>query len=156
MERALIDHERARYVEGRITERYGAAGPVQEARKGELEKYRSAALNAVPFLRQTGLLQLAAFWNANKKDAPEHLLLGHLLKWLTVSPVTKELFPSRPVASAESALASLLSLTSDGLALAEAEAEALLGWVKRIVEGRYKEAEHLKQTDEQKAKGLPQ
>lgn len=121
---------RARFASGKLVERFGSLVELTE----ELKKYRSAALNAPAYLRQCGILQLAAFY-ASKEDL--NPLLEDIWEWLCQSPLTSRLLgsASREVASIVGELA---NKNNTELALLEQEAEAIILWLKRLAEARYR------------------
>lgn len=104
-----------------------------------LKEYRSVVMGAVPFLQQCGLLQLAAFY-ASKGDA-YHAVLADLAAWLKASPLTKGLCGSLHVAGPKDTFQDLAQKSASELMILEAESEAILAWLKRLVEAKAKELE---------------
>jgi CRISPR type III-B/RAMP module-associated protein Cmr5 len=108
------------------------------------KRYRTVVLSAPMQLRQVGLLQLAAFWLSKKEE--ERKVLGNILSWLKQSETAREVLVERPDRPAirvsanrlHEVMEPLLMRNSSEIALLEAEAEAYLGWLKRLTEGRYK------------------
>jgi len=126
-----LDTERAAYAAERIN---------QGSMTGEaLKKYRSAVNNAPAYLRQCGLLQLAAFYGSGKDRRP---VWDDLWGWLTQASTTRVLLNSASNASSLSQQIDALSaLSSHELAFLEREAEAIIGWLTRLTEAKYKEEE---------------
>lgn len=144
-----LDHLRARFAENIVHERF------KDCRRHDdkpLKPYRSIVLNAVPFLRQCGLLQVFAFWysKGGGEGKEDKHVLHDVLSWLAspdsalTSSICDGVSPKRaPVSdSPEAAFGPLLARTSIEIAVLEAEAEAYLTWLKRLVEGRYQELKH--------------
>jgi len=108
--------------------------------KNALKNYRSVVMGAGSYIRQAGLLQLAAFW-LSKREV-EHQVLEDALLWLRRSQVTQGVCNQRdglPTGAEPASLQWLLGCSAQEIALLEAEAEAYLGWLKRVVEGLWKE-----------------
>lgn len=141
-----LDHERAKEA----GERLHAAFKGARSQK-DLKGYRTVALQAPVYLRQVGLIQLVAFWLSKKGAEVE--VLKHLLGWLERAPSTKEICAQKTEQQGRNTLVTrrplkysarfdeiagpLLARTAEDVAILEAEAEAFLGWIKRLVEGRY-------------------
>jgi CRISPR type III-B/RAMP module-associated protein Cmr5 len=104
-----------------------------------LKEYRSVVMGAVPFLQQCGLLQLAAFY-ASKGEA-HHAVLADLAAWLKASPLTKGLCSGLRVAGPKDTFQDLAAKSASELMILEAESEAILTWLKRLVEAKAKELE---------------
>lgn len=93
-------------------------------------EYRSAVLGAGAFLRQCGVLQMAAFYLS--KDGANSDVFKDMIHWLTQSPTTGWVFGRQ---HDEVDMKRLLSLSSGQVACLETEAEEILNCLKRIVEG---------------------
>ncbi len=135
---ANLDRERGQHAARRILDT--RFPHFDAAAKKALKEYRSVVLGAVPYLRQAGLLQLAAFW-LGKRDV-ERQVLEDLLLWLSTSRVTSNVCTQRnglPTHAEPASLQWLLGCSAQEIALLEAEAEAYLGWLKRVAEGLWKE-----------------
>jgi len=107
----------------------------------DLKKYRSIVLSAGTAVRQIGLLQYTAFCLSK---GGEYLLVSqHLYEWLKRSDATCDIMhdlDSSQLADASAAfMAKLLQRSSMQLALLEAEAQAVLVWMKRMTVGLEKE-----------------
>lgn len=125
----LLDHEAARFAHGCVTQRFGALTTLTD----DFKKYRSALLSAGPTIRQMGLLQTAAFWNANDTDGFRGLM-EDVFGWFAASKVAKAAWPSSAVNG--DPLARLFDRDSAQLAVLEMEADRVIGFLKRLVEGR--------------------
>ena len=142
-----LDHERAVYAAKRVLEaRFPQARSIQhkDERDGgfTLEAYRSLLLGAGVMLRQCGLLQWAAFYLSKK---PEHwAVLEDVFGWLRECAVTRPLtgagdsVPALPHPINHDLLPALIARSSRALWVFEAEAQEILHWFKRVVEGLYK------------------
>jgi len=126
-----LDTERAAYAAEKVN---------RDSMKGEkLKKYRSAVNNAPAYLRQCGLLQLAAFYGSGENRKP---VWDDLWGWLTRASTTKALLNAQQVGGSLIAQMKALSgLSSQKLTLLERESEEILGWLKRLTEAKYKEQE---------------
>lgn len=137
-----LDHQRAVAVSRKLQLRKFADPKV------ELDKYRSVVLGAGLALRQSGLLQLATFWAA-KKGAPRDVL-EDLVSILAELPPARAICQRRddagplPGKDACETVASLIQRSAAEVALLSAEAEAVLGWMKRLVEGYHQQRERNK------------
>ena len=146
-----LDHLRGRYAESVVRLHFGGCssqadhGCDEATRRVKIKDYRGVVLNAIPFLRQCGLLQVAAYWYSKGDD--ERAVLRDVLGWLVApdSARTRTVCEPRTDRGAIPATGDLrhvfdplLKRSSAEVALLEAEAEALLMWLKRLVEGRWK------------------
>jgi CRISPR/Cas system CMR-associated protein Cmr5 small subunit len=129
-----LDSERAAYAAERIN---------QGSMTGEtLKKYRSAVNNAPAYLRQCGLLQLAAFYGSGENRKP---VWDDLWAWLTRASTTTALLNAvRNHLSLGDQMKALSGLSSQELALLERESEEILGWLKRLTEAKHQEEERKK------------
>ncbi len=120
-----LDSERAAY----------AAERVKEIQKEALKKYRSAVGNAPAYLRQCGLLQLAAFYGSGEDRKP---VWGDLWAWLTQASTTKAFFKNgdQNKDALGDRMKVLSGFSSNQLSLLERESEEILGWLKRLTEAR--------------------
>jgi CRISPR type III-B/RAMP module-associated protein Cmr5 len=154
-----LDHLRAKFAAERImgADNYQAFGNVvsetDQVTLGNgatttLGDYLSVVQGAVPFLRQCGLLQLAAFY-ASKKNQ-HHAVLTDLAAWLRESPLTSG-FCTALNDTPAAIVAQLTNLEPSLLPLLEAEAEAILVWLKRLAEAKAKELEAAEEPEEQAA-----
>ena len=104
-----------------------------------LKEYRSVVMSAVPFLRQCGLLQVAGFY-ASKKGA-HHAVLADVAAWLKASPLSKGLCGDLRHGNPTQTFQDLTRKSAAELSILEVEAEAILTWLKRLVEAKAKELE---------------
>ncbi|MDP9120146.1 MAG: type III-B CRISPR module-associated protein Cmr5 [Acidobacteriota bacterium] len=134
-----LDHLRARFTEKRVAQHFAPWKTQDEARE-----YRSVALGTGAQLRQSGILQLVAFWLSKNREA-ERLVLQDLLSWLKASPVTAAICRGRDAQDRQEVgsepqhphevMGPLLARTSLEIAALEAEADAFFLWLKRLTEG---------------------
>jgi CRISPR type III-B/RAMP module-associated protein Cmr5 len=138
-----LEHCRARFASRVVNRRFGAT---RDASDKKLRSYRSTVLGAVPMLRESGLLQVFAFWYSKEDKRP---VLEDVLEWLasaenrrTAALCAAQRDRSAVVAgNLDAGYRALLERNSRQLAVIEDEAEAVLGWLKRLVEGRVKSLE---------------
>jgi CRISPR type III-B/RAMP module-associated protein Cmr5 len=141
-----IDFLRARYAIDTVSARYRSPHSVdQKNSKGySLKEYRSTALSAGSFIRQCGLLQVFAFYHS--KGKADVALMNDIVEWLghndaalTRSICAESSRCATPIRSGETTaiLQALVQRDSQEVALLEEEAEAVLLWIKRVVEGIY-------------------
>lgn len=157
-----LEHQRARHANSRVELRFGQA----TTQSNELKEYRAVALQSVASIRQSGLLQTVVFWlskcsakqdqgtgesTEGKRRTGEDWVLSDVLDWLVrecamtrsicgssqggsprSKPVKADL--ARPFEITEP----LLARNSWEIALLESETLAYLGWLRRLVEGRWK------------------
>jgi len=131
-----LDHDRARAAVRRLSTRF----PAGKVDCKKLKRYRSVVLSAPASLRQAGLLQLATFWVS--KTGEEHDLLEDVLHWLVECRVTAPICREDPkvtTAPCVATLGALFARSGAKVALLEGEAELFLGWMKRLVEGLWKD-----------------
>jgi CRISPR type III-B/RAMP module-associated protein Cmr5 len=107
----------------------------------DLKKYRSIVLSAGTAVRQIGLPQYTAFCLSK---GGEHLLVSqHLYEWLKRSDATRDIMhdldSSQLVDASAAFMTKLLQRNSMQMALLEAEAQAVLVWMKRMTVGLEKE-----------------
>ena len=142
---ANLDHERGKHAAQRVLqERFSEAEfeNHREETKKKLKNYRSVVMGAGTYIRQAGLLQLAAFW-LGKRDV-EREVLEDVLLWLQESRVTGAICSRRngcPTNASPASLEWLLGCSAQEVVLLEAEAERYLGWLKRVTEGLWKECD---------------
>lgn len=140
---ASLDHERGRHAAQRVLQHRFTEQAFKDDREGtkkELKNYRSVIMGAGTYIRQAGLLQLAAFW-LGKRDVERHVL-EDVLRWLRESRATHGICAERdglPAGASPASLEWLLGCSAQEIALLESEAEAYLGWLKRITEGLWKQ-----------------
>lgn len=137
-----LDTQRAKYANDAVQERFGDVQNAEQEGDGvSLRQYRSVVLGAGGYLRQCGLLQLAAFW-LSKRDA-ERAVLKDLAGWLCLSPATNAIAAGTnersglPDEATTNVIGALVERSPTELAVLEREADEILGWLKRITEGYY-------------------
>jgi|CXWL01.1.fsa_nt_gi hypothetical protein len=147
-----LDHIRARFAEQKIRERFNGLTHQGGTGSGNvpLKGYRTEVSGAIPTLRQCGLAQLLVFWASKAKNeaSEEAAVFDDLLSWLSLAPTTQALAQASGTGQSarfalglgnrQARIQALLQRSSREIALFEAEAEAIIGWLKRLVEGRYK------------------
>jgi CRISPR type III-B/RAMP module-associated protein Cmr5 len=141
-----IDFLRARYAIDTVKRRYGSAKSInaKDSKNYPLREYRSIALSAGSFIRQCGLLQVFAFYHS--KQGTETALMNDLVRWLASTDsaftysICADALQRDPICSKDDTtkiLQALVQRDSQEIALLEEEAEAVLLWIKRVVEGIY-------------------
>lgn len=150
-----VEHLRARYADSRMREHFASCRSPEH--KGAdaltsdvtLRQYRSVISGAATFVRQCGIVQVAAFW-CSKKEA-EDAALADVLAWLSHADnaITRPLCVAadrrRPidgdVTPRVDAIQALLQRSADELRRLDAESVAIIAWLSRFAEGRYKAVE---------------
>lgn len=131
-----LDHQRAREANEDIPERFKDS--FDEKRFNELKKIRSVLLSSVAELRQVGLLQLTAFW-MSKNESEHRFALDCLRKWFAHEDCPVKPLLEGPYNQFDQLFKALLESNTQTVSLFEAEAEAYLEWLRRLIEGLYKE-----------------
>jgi CRISPR/Cas system CMR-associated protein Cmr5 small subunit len=140
-----LDHDRARYAYEQLQQEVDriskAAGDNACKPLGEL---RSVLLAAPVLLRRHGLLQTLTFWRSKKERegerwSGERWAAKAIIGWLLEAESTAWALTRSKISAADTraATAHLTTLQPATIALLEAEAESMAGWLKRAVEGHW-------------------